>query len=80
MLVLSRKKEEAVIIGHNIRVTVLEIRGNRVRLGFQAPDSVTVHRSEIHEHIQDFGSADGPIECNWNPAKDGTSKELVLTH
>lgn len=47
MLVLSRKKDEAIIIGDQITVTVLEIRGNRVRLGIQAPDEVRVQRSEI---------------------------------
>jgi carbon storage regulator len=49
MLVLSRKIGEAVMVGDNIRITVLEIRGDKVRLGFVAPDEVTVDRLEVHE-------------------------------
>jgi len=45
--VLSRKKEEELIIGDNIRVKVLEICGDRVRLGLTAPDSVIISRSEL---------------------------------
>lgn len=51
MLVLTRRKDEAIIIGDNIRVTVVEIRGDRVKLGFEAPGEVTVHREEIHQRI-----------------------------
>ena len=51
MLVLTRRKDESVIIGDNIRVTIVEIRGDRVKLGFQAPGDVTVHREEIHQRI-----------------------------
>lgn len=47
MLVLSRKVGEQVIIANNIRVQVLSVRGNRVRLGFQAPDEVCINREEI---------------------------------
>lgn len=47
MLVLTRKKNESVIIGDNIAVRVCEIRGDRVRLGFTAPRGVQIHRSEV---------------------------------
>jgi len=47
MLVLSRRPGEEVIIASNIRVTVLTIRGNRVQLGFSAPDSAAIVRSEL---------------------------------
>lgn len=47
MLVLSRKSNDAVIIGNNIRMTVVEIRGDKVRLGFEAPKDVSVHREEV---------------------------------
>jgi carbon storage regulator len=47
MLVLSRKSGEEIRIGQDIRITVIEVRGNRVRLGFTLPDDVTVMRSEI---------------------------------
>jgi carbon storage regulator len=52
MLVLSRKKDETIVIGDNIIVTVVEIRGDKVRLGFDAPRDVTIHRREIYEKIQ----------------------------
>jgi carbon storage regulator len=47
MLVLSRKLNQSVVIGNNIEITVIEIRGNKVRLGIVAPKDVPVHRDEI---------------------------------
>lgn len=52
MLVLSRKRDEKIIIGDDIKITVVDIKGDRVRLGIDAPRSVTVHRDEIYEAIQ----------------------------
>ncbi len=52
MLVLSRKKNESIIINDDITITVVEIRGDKVRLGIEAPKSVTVHRQEVYEAIQ----------------------------
>lgn len=51
MLVLSRKKNESIVINDHIVITVVEIRGDKVRLGIQAPREVPVHRSEIHAAI-----------------------------
>jgi carbon storage regulator len=51
MLVLSRKKNESIIICDNITVTVIEIRGDKVRLGIEAPKNVSVHRREVYEAI-----------------------------
>ena len=51
MLVLSRKKNESIIINDNITLTVIEIRGDKVRLGIEAPKDVTVHRREVYEAI-----------------------------
>ena len=51
MLVLSRKKDEEIIIGGIVRVMVIEIRGDKVRLGVEAPKEVTVHRKEIADAI-----------------------------
>ena len=52
MLVLSRKKDEKIIIGDHITIMVIEIRGDKVRLGIDAPRDVTVHRQEVYEAIQ----------------------------
>ena len=51
MLVLSRKKGEQIIINQNVIITVVDIRGDKVRLGIEAPKEVPVHRAEIHEQI-----------------------------
>ena len=51
MLVLSRKKNESIVIDDNIVVTVVEIRGDKVRLGIEAPKEVPVHRKEVHAAI-----------------------------
>ena len=52
MLVLSRKREERIMIADNIVITVLDIRGDKVRLGIEAPAEVPVHRKEVYEAIQ----------------------------
>jgi carbon storage regulator len=52
MLVLSRKKNEAIVINDDIVITVVEIRGDKVRLGVEAPKAVPVHRNEVYEAIQ----------------------------
>ena len=52
MLVLSRKKNETVVINDNIRVVVIEIRGDKVRLGIQANKETPVHREEVWNAIQ----------------------------
>ena len=51
MLVLSRKRGEAIVIAGNITVTVLEVQGSRVKLGFAAPGDTAIHRAEVHETI-----------------------------
>ena len=51
MLVLSRKRGEAVVIARNIEVTVLEVHGDRVKLGFCSPADVPIHREEVYERI-----------------------------
>lgn len=52
MLVLSRKREECIVIGDDIEITVVEVRGDTVKLGVTAPKSVAVYRKEIYEAIQ----------------------------
>ena len=52
MLVLSRQRDESIIIGDNIVITVVDIRGDKVRLGIQAPTEIPVYRQEVYEAIQ----------------------------
>jgi carbon storage regulator len=53
MLVLSRKQDETIVIDNGrIVITVVELRGDKVRLGFQADKSISIHRSEVHDAIQ----------------------------
>lgn len=52
MLVLSRKKDESIVIDGNIVITVVEVRGDKVRLGIQAPREIPIHRSEVYEAIK----------------------------
>lgn len=52
MLVLSRQKNESIVIGDNIVITVVDIRGDKVRLGISAPTEIPVHRQEVYEAIR----------------------------
>ncbi len=52
MLVLSRHRDESIIIGDNIVVTIVDVRGDKVRLGIDAPTEIPVHRREVYEAIQ----------------------------
>lgn len=52
MLVLSRHRDESIMIGDEIVVTIVDIRGDKVRLGIDAPQDIPVHRQEVYEAIQ----------------------------
>ncbi|HEY3395920.1 MAG TPA: carbon storage regulator CsrA [Lacipirellulaceae bacterium] len=52
MLVLSRQRDESIVIGDNIVVTVVDVRGDKVRLGIEAPREISVHRREVYDAIQ----------------------------
>lgn len=52
MLVLSRKKNEVIRIGDDVSIVVVDVRGDRVRLGIEAPTGVSVHRAEVYDAIQ----------------------------
>jgi len=51
MLVLSRKKDEVIVIGDDIEVTIVDIRGDQIKIGVSAPRSVSIHRKEIYDAI-----------------------------
>ena len=53
MLALSRKKDEAIVINNNIEITVLEVKGDHVKLGISAPKSVSIYRKEVYLQIQE---------------------------
>jgi len=60
MLVLSRKKDESIIIGENIKIMIVDIRGDKVRLGVEAPKTVNIDREEIFElKKKDEAESDG---------------------
>ena len=52
MLVLSRTRDETIMIGDDIQITVVDIRGDKVRIGINAPTHIAVHRKEVYEAIQ----------------------------
>lgn len=52
MLVLSRHRDESIMIGDDVVITIVDIRGDKVRLGIEAPKEVSVHRQEIYEAIK----------------------------
>jgi len=51
MLVLSRKTGESIVIGNDVVITVLEVRGDQIRIGIDAPRTVTVNRKEVHDEL-----------------------------
>lgn len=52
MLILTRRTNETLMIGDDVKITVLNVKGNQVRIGIDAPNDVAVHREEIYERIQ----------------------------
>lgn len=68
MLILTRRIGETIIIGDNVHITVLGVKGNQVRIGVNAPKDVSVHREEIYQRIQNEktgpGFGDNPEDFN----------------
>jgi len=62
MLVLSRHRDESIMIGDNVVVTIVDIRGDKVRLGIDAPQDIPVHRQEVYEAIQRENQQAGQIK------------------
>lgn len=57
MLALSRKKDESIIIGDHIEITILDIQGEQVKLGIKAPKHISIHRKEVYIQIQEENKA-----------------------
>ena len=77
MLVLSRQRDESIIIGDNIVVTIVDIRGDKVRLGIQAPSEVPVHRREVFEAIRRENSRAGQTQGE-ESGSQGTGKTAAF--
>ena len=78
MLVLSRKKNEAIVIGDDIVIHVIEIRGDKVRLGIVAPKEISVHRQEVYDAIKSQG---GDTVAGSPPASDqNTGSSSAANH
>jgi carbon storage regulator len=62
MLVLTRKPDQSIMVGNDIEITVLEVRGEQVRIGIRAPRNVTVHRKEVFDQIleENCSASDAP--------------------
>jgi carbon storage regulator len=69
MLVLSRQRDESIVIGDNIVITIVDIRGDKVRLGIEAPGEIPVHRQEVFEAIQRENRKPGAAQSNGMAAK-----------
>jgi carbon storage regulator len=67
VLVLTRKTDESITIGSNVTVSILEIRGNQVRLGIKAPKDISVNRSEVYENImkENIRASKAPLDLGW---------------
>lgn len=57
MLALTRKKGESIVIGNNIEITILEIRGDQIKVGISAPKEVSIYRKEVYLQIQEENKA-----------------------
>ena len=63
MLVLSRQKDESIVIGDDVEITIVDVRGDKVRLGITAPKSIPVHRREVYDAIQREKATKGKEEA-----------------
>jgi len=75
MLVLSRQRDETIMIGDDIEITIVDIRGDKVRLGITAPSHVSVHRKEVYDAIQRENRAAANIKPEDLPPNGGAPGE-----
>lgn len=80
MLVLSRQRDESIMIGDNVEITIVDIRGDKVRLGISAPPQIAVHRKEVYDAIQRenqkaAGVSAGDVAAFSAPSRNNTPKK-----
>lgn len=74
MLVLSRQRDESIMIGDDVEITIVDVRGDKVRLGITAPKSIPVHRREIYDAIQREKAQKAEAEAHANPVNETPEK------
>ncbi len=74
MLVLSRQRDESIMIGDDVEITIVDVRGDKVRLGITAPKTIPVHRREIYDAIQREKNGQEPVARNPKPKAEAKKK------
>ena len=74
MLILTRRKNESIIIDDQIKVTVLELDNNRVQLGIEAPQDIIIHREEVYREIQEENKKAALVKVDFSLLKESLSK------
>jgi carbon storage regulator len=78
MLVLSRQKDESIMIGDEVEITIVDVRGDKVRLGITAPKNIPVHRREIYDAIQrEKAQKDSEVHAGGNNGPVDKAEEAV---
>jgi len=77
MLVLSRQRDETIMIGDEVEITVVDIRGDKVRLGISAPTSIAVHRKEVYEAIREENRRAATLDGSEMPDMNTTPKPVA---
>ena len=77
MLVLSRQRDETIMIGDDVEITVVDIRGDKVRIGIEAPAKIAVHRKEVYEAIREENERAARVESG---ELDGLAQRLRMIH
>ncbi len=78
MLVLSRQRDETIMIGDDVEITVVDIRGDKVRLGISAPRAVQVHRKEVYDSIKRENAEASRVQINDLESADNNLRRLRL--
>ena len=77
MLVLSRQRDETIMIGDDVEITVVDIRGDKVRIGISAPTTIAVHRKEVYESIREENRRASAIDGTDVPDLGAAPKPIV---